>query len=128
MIITVAHSFNEFCSIAAWRIAQAIIEKPDAVIGLATGRTTTGIHAALADIYAAHPFDTSRVTVFGMDEITNVSRAFPGSCYDMLLRQVVHQLECYRDSYPAYTGSTLYARRHAERYQNKKEDPTFFFM
>lgn len=92
MIITVAHSFNEFCSIAAWRIAQAIIEKPDAVIGLATGRTTTGIHAALAGIYAAHPFDTSRVTVFGMDEITNVSRAFPGSCYDMLLRQVVEPL------------------------------------
>ena len=46
----------------------------------------------------------------------------------MLLRQVVHQLESYRDSYPTYTSSTLYARRHAERYKNKKEDPTFFFM
>ena len=47
---------------------------------------------------------------------------------ELLLRQVVHQLEVYPDSYPAYTGSTLYARRHAERYQNKREDPTFFFM
>lgn len=47
---------------------------------------------------------------------------------EMLLRQVVHQLESYRDSYPTYTSSTLYARRHAKRYQNKKEDPTFFFM
>lgn len=47
---------------------------------------------------------------------------------DMMLRQVVHQLESYRDSYPTYTNSELYARRHAERYQNKKEDPTFFFM
>ena len=46
----------------------------------------------------------------------------------LLLRQVVHQLETYRDSYPTYTSSTLYARRHAERYQNRKEDPTFFFM
>lgn len=47
---------------------------------------------------------------------------------ELLLRQVVHQLETYRDSYPTYTSSTLYARRHAERYKNKKEDPTFFFM
>lgn len=47
---------------------------------------------------------------------------------EVLLRQVLHQLECYRDSYPTYTNSTLYARRHAERYQNKREDPTFFFM
>lgn len=47
---------------------------------------------------------------------------------DLLLRQVVHQLESYRDSYPTYVNSTLYARRHAERYQNKKDDPTFFFM
>lgn len=47
---------------------------------------------------------------------------------ELLLRQVVHQLESYRDNYPTYTGSTLYARRHAERYQNRKEDPTFFFM
>lgn len=47
---------------------------------------------------------------------------------ELLLRQVVHQLETYRDSYPTYTSSTLYARRHAERYKNRKEDPTFFFM
>ena len=47
---------------------------------------------------------------------------------ELLLRQVVHQLEVFPDSYPTYTSSTLYARRHAERYKNKREDPTFFFM
>lgn len=47
---------------------------------------------------------------------------------ELMLRQVVHQLESYRDSYPTYVNSELYARRHAERYQNRKEDPSFFFM
>ena len=106
MRITLAQSTEAFYSLVAWRIAQAIIEKPDAVIGLATGRTTTGVHAALAAIYAAHPFDTSRVTVFGMDEITNVSRTFPGSCYDMLLRQVVRPLNIPMDHFlmpPTYS-------------------------
>jgi hypothetical protein len=51
-----------------------------------------------------------------------------GAPNELLLRQIVHQLESFRDSYPTYTNSSLYARRHAERYKNKKEDPTFFFM
>ena len=92
MKITLAKSLEEFYSLAAWRIASAIIQKPDAVIGLATGRTTGGIHRALAEIYAMHPFDTSRVTVLPMDEVTGVDRAFSGSCYDMILRQVVEPL------------------------------------
>lgn len=92
MRITYANSPEEFCFLAASRIADMIRRKPDAVIGLATGRTTTGVHAALSEIYRSRPFDTSRITVFGMDEITNVSRTFPGSCYDMLLRQVVEPL------------------------------------
>lgn len=47
---------------------------------------------------------------------------------ELLLQQVVQQLECYSESYPTYVSSRLYAKRHAERYQNKREDPTFFFM
>lgn len=46
----------------------------------------------------------------------------------VMLRLIVHQLESYRDSYPTYCNSKLYARRHAERYKNQKEDPSFFFM
>ena len=92
MRITVANSLKEFYSLSAWRIARAIIEKPDAVIGLATGRTTGGIHAALSALWAEHPFDTSHVTVLPMDEVTGVDRTFAGSCYDMILREVVQPL------------------------------------
>lgn len=45
-----------------------------------------------------------------------------------LLQSVMEQLESYPDSYPTYVKSRLYAKRHAERYQNRKEDTTFFFM
>ena len=99
MRITLADSYDAFCVLAARRIADAIKQKPNAVIGLATGRTTTGIHEALCRMYESEPFDTSSVTVFGMDEITNVSRAFPGSCYDMLLRQVVKPLHIPMENY-----------------------------
>lgn len=92
MNITIASSTSEFYNLVAWRIAAQIITLPDSVIGLATGRTTGGIHRALCDIHGAHPFDVSRVRVFGMDEVTGVSRDYFGSCYYMLLHEVVKPL------------------------------------
>ncbi len=41
---------------------------------------------------------------------------------------IVQQLETYIEFYPTYQASDVYLGRHAERYANKKEDPTFFFM
>src|ERR1700761_4689913 len=92
MKITVAKSEVEFFQISAERIVAQMIEKPNAVIGLATGRTTTEIHAAVCAIRKQHPFDVSKITVFAMDEVTNVSRDFAGSCYAMILTQIVTPL------------------------------------
>lgn len=44
------------------------------------------------------------------------------------LDDIVEQLEAYPASYPVYTASETYKARHGERYRNRKEDPTFFFM
>lgn len=44
------------------------------------------------------------------------------------LDDIVEQLENYPASYPVYTASDTYKARHGERYRNRKEDPTFFFM
>ena len=44
------------------------------------------------------------------------------------LDAIVDILETFISHYPTYQQSETYKGRHAERYQNKKEDPTFFFM
>lgn len=93
MKILIQKDEQSFFDAVAWQIARQIIVKPDSVIGLSTGRTTGPIHKALADIYKAHPFDTSRVTFFGLDEVTNVSRDYFGSCYAMLLQEVIEPLK-----------------------------------
>ena len=99
MKITLAKSLEEFYRESAGRIAAKIVEKPEARIGLSTGRTTGGIHAALADIYREKRFDTSRVKIFGLDEITNMSRECRASCYWLLLHQVVEPLGIPLDNY-----------------------------
>lgn len=46
----------------------------------------------------------------------------------LMLQSIVEQMENYPQSYLTYTQSRLYRLRHGERYENKREDPTFFFM
>lgn len=92
MKITIAKSLDDFYKQSAERIASKIIEKPKSIIGLSTGRTTGGIHKALVELYREKPFDTSQVTVFGLDEVTNISRECKASCYWLLLNQVVEPL------------------------------------
>jgi glucosamine-6-phosphate deaminase len=99
MKITIARSEAEFFQLGARRILDEMRRTPKAVIGLATGRTTTGIHAAAADLYRQAPFDISGIVVFAMDEITNVSREFAGSCYDMILRQIVRPMGIPLDNF-----------------------------
>ena len=57
-----------------------------------------------------------------------ISRSPEGKPNRLMLQGIVEQLENYSASYPTYVSSRLYAKRHADRYQNRKEDPTFFFM
>ena len=99
MKITITDTEPQFFDRVAWRVAVEIADKPEAVIGFSTGRTTKGIHASLADIHKKYPFDTSGMTVFGLDEITNVSREYFGSCYYILLHEVVEPLGVPMENY-----------------------------
>ncbi|MGP1465277.1 MAG: DUF6712 family protein [Prevotella koreensis] len=46
----------------------------------------------------------------------------------LILQEIVEQLEKYPDYYTTYNNSELFRKRHGKRYENKREDPTFFFM
>ena len=77
---------------AAWGIIGQILKKPDSVIGLSTGQTTKNMHAIVSDIYRQYPFDTSRVTLFNVDELTNLPRSYAGCCYTMIAEQIARPL------------------------------------
>jgi glucosamine-6-phosphate deaminase len=90
--ITVAKDEAEFDRIAAWRIIVAMTAKPNAVIGLSTGQTTKNMHAIVSDIYSKYPFDVSGITLFNVDELTNLPRSYSGSCYTMIREQIAGPL------------------------------------
>jgi glucosamine-6-phosphate deaminase len=92
MKITIVKTEREFDIMAAWRIILQILYKPDSVIGLSTGRTTRGIHEIISGIFSSYPFDVSRITLFNVDEITNLSREHPASCYFVIKSQIAGPL------------------------------------
>jgi glucosamine-6-phosphate deaminase len=92
MKITITKNEREFDVAAAWRIIGQMLEKPDAVIGLSTGQTTINMHAIVSEIHAKYPFDVSRITLFNVDELTNLPREYSGSCYTMILNQLAGPL------------------------------------
>ena len=99
MRIVIAENPEDFYKRSALRIAETIRNKPSAKIGLSTGRTTRGIHAALAEEWKRAPFDCSQVKLFGIDEITNMSRECPASCYYILLHEVAEPLGILPENY-----------------------------
>ena len=46
----------------------------------------------VSEIYEKYPFDVSRVTLFNVDELTNLPREYKGSCYTMIYDQLAGPL------------------------------------
>lgn len=92
MRITILKDESAFNLAVAWKIVEQILAKPNALIGLATGRTTGGIHKAVADICRSYPFDVSSVRFYGVDEIVMVPETFSGSCANMIRRELTDPL------------------------------------
>lgn len=90
--ITIAKNEAEFDRLAAWRIIGEMLNNPKAVIGLSTGQTTKNMHAIASELYQLHPFDVSDITLFGLDELTNVPREYDGACYTMIKNQIAQAL------------------------------------
>lgn len=95
-MITLTHNAAEFDALAADRIIRQIITKPDSTIGLSTGRTTGAMHRIVASRIVKEDIDISRVTFFGLDEVTGVDPSFPGACVAMLKNELIENLG-YKD-------------------------------
>jgi glucosamine-6-phosphate deaminase len=99
MKITITFSEHEFDLVAAWRIIGQMLSKPDSVIGLSTGETTKGMHDIVSKIHSQYSFDVSGITLFNVDELTNLSRDYAGSCYTMILNQLAAPLRIPEENF-----------------------------
>jgi glucosamine-6-phosphate deaminase len=92
LYLTIAKDENAFDNAAAWRIITAMLANPRAVIGFSTGQTTKNMHRIVSEIFTRNPFDVSKLTLFNVDELTNLPRSYSGCCWTMIKDQIAGPL------------------------------------
>lgn len=99
MRITITSDEKDFEMTAAWRIISCILNQPNSVIGLSTGRTSYNLHRLIGEIYKTYPFDVSHTTFLGIDEVTHVPRTYSGACYTMLKTELMDALNIQENNF-----------------------------
>lgn len=101
MQLTIAENERAFDNMAAWKVIGEILRHEDGrtTLQLGTGKTSLDICRAIADIYAAHPFRTARLCIFGTGEIAGRARSSPQSCYYILEQALVKPLGIYEENF-----------------------------
>ncbi|MBR2370709.1 MAG: glucosamine-6-phosphate deaminase [Clostridia bacterium] len=68
MKVIVCKNYDEMSATAAGELSKQICEKPDSVLGLATGSTPEGMYACLVKDYQDGKLDFSKITTVNLDE------------------------------------------------------------
>ena len=79
MVKYIHKTYDEMSRAAADIVAKQLREKPDSVLGLATGSTPLGLYADLVRRYNAGEVDFSRARSFNLDEYYPMSKTHPQS-------------------------------------------------
>ncbi|HSR66765.1 MAG TPA: glucosamine-6-phosphate deaminase [Acidobacteriota bacterium] len=91
MEVLIHDSAEEATVVAAAAIARLLADKPDAVLGLATGNTMLALYRQLVRLHRQEGLDFSRVTTFNLDEYVGLDPQHPDS-YHRFMREHLFDL------------------------------------
>ena len=80
----VCDNYDEMSRVAADMVARQLEQKPDSVLGLATGSTPLGLYEELVKRYIAGEIDFARVRSFNLDEYYPIKKSHPQSYYSYM--------------------------------------------
>jgi glucosamine-6-phosphate deaminase len=86
--VTVFPDARTGARVVAARIAAALQEKPNLVLGLPTGRTPIALYKELVQLTAMRHLDWSSATTFNLDEFIGVAPTDPGSYRQFMERHL----------------------------------------
>jgi glucosamine-6-phosphate deaminase len=103
--------------VAAARVAAVVARKPDAVIGLATGSSPSGLYADLRRRVDAEEISFAEARGFALDEYVGLALAHPESYASVIARDVVRPLGFDPARVRVPDGRAADLRRAAEDYE-----------
>ncbi|WP_310134999.1 glucosamine-6-phosphate deaminase [Leifsonia shinshuensis] len=107
---------------AADEIAAVVAERPDAVLGLATGDSPLGAYSTLADRVQRGELDLSRARGFALDEYVGLDPADPQSYRSVIDRTVTTPLRMRRAVVRVPDGAAADLAAAADEYERALEE------
>jgi len=92
MEIIIKQDALEASHAAAGVVARLVREKPNTVIGLATGSTPLVLYRELIRLHKEEGLDFSRVTTFNLDEYIGLEKEHPQSYYTFMWENLFSQI------------------------------------
>ncbi|QCX33397.1 glucosamine-6-phosphate deaminase [Caloramator sp. E03] len=116
MKITVVDDYHKMSEVAARMIVSQINEKPDSVLGLATGSTPIGMYKKLIDYYKNGEVDFSNVITFNLDEYVGLSKQDPQSYIYFMYDNLFSHININKESIYIPNGTAEDLEQECKRY------------
>lgn len=117
MKITVLDSSEDVAAALAERVASTLQARPDAVLGLASGRTPVDGYAELRRMHAAGQTDWSRVSTFNLDEFAGIDGRHPGSFRTFMERHLFEGVNLRGERIHFLNGVAADLNAECDRYE-----------
>lgn len=117
MDIRTFETADEAAAALAARVARALTERPDLVLGLPTGRTPIATYAELRRLHAVGEADFSRATTFNLDEFAGVEASHPGSFRTFMAQHLFNGVNLSPERIHFLDGAASDLDTECERYE-----------
>jgi len=108
--------------LAARRIARLVREKPDAVLGLATGSTPVSLYKELIRMHREEGLDFSRVRTFNLDEYLGLAPGHPASYHRFMEENFFSGVNIPRENIRLPDGLATDVPAHCAAYEQAIRD------
>lgn len=116
-MIRIFNTPEEMQCAAAWMFVEQALQYMSGFISVATGDTTAPIHARIADVFAAAPFDTRQLRLCCVDDYFGIPMGHMASCATRVRRQLIEPLKLQEEQVllpGMFEGGAMQAAREYE--------------
>ena len=114
-------SYSKMSKLAAKMVAEQIINKPNTVLGLATGSTPLGMYRELVKLYKKGKLNFSKVTTFNLDEYLGISPDHPQSYHYYMYENFFNHVNIEEENIHIPKGDTKDSIQECLNYEREIE-------
>ena len=122
MEVVICSTFDEISKAAAAVVAKVVRDKPDAVLGLATGSTPLGLYKELIRMHKKEGLDFSHVTTFNLDEYVGLTPDHDQSYHYFMNENLFKHINIDSQNVHVPSGTTDDYQAFCQWYEDRIDD------